>query len=196
MRNMNGKIVLFGFVVFLLCFILNASYIVHLVYENGEVRQENVYQADDVPVPDATSGEYEVQIGNYEGNFSFPLWTFHDPRDVFDEEGQVQVRTPQYTQMVKKKEFAEEFIVVPEAGAGSNLVVRNETNILLDELLKQPEVINVVSPPVECFTNEECEPGVCMDGKCMGGEFDCCLLPLLGIAFFAGYILFVKKKDK
>lgn len=130
------------------CFLANAGYLIQLKYENGVVTQQEVYEIESEP--DASTGGYEVSVGGYSTNISFPIVTMNDPKGLFADNGTQVVRPP--SESIITEEEAETFIVFPEVPDGSELVVRNATHTLLSEPLKQPKEIkddldSVPNPP-------------------------------------------------
>ena len=137
---------------------VSANYLVHLTYDNGKVTQGEVYYIDSA-LYEADEGPMNVTVGSYESSLSFPLLMMHDYADPADARPQMEMLTK-----------AEAYIIVPEAPAGTNIVVSNATDILLNEPIKKavemepktaaknqtnqtvtPPVTPPGNPPAACF---------------------------------------------
>lgn len=134
-ENMNLK---FFAVLLSISLLASASYLIQLKYEQGVVTQEEVYDVDSTP--DTGAGGYEISVGSYNTNFSFPLILVSDSPGFFDANG-TQVLKPDADQVVKEETSGEAFIVVPEVPDGTILSISNGTHTLLNEPLKQAKQI-------------------------------------------------------
>jgi hypothetical protein len=129
--------------------IVSANYLVHLTYDNGKVTQDAVYYIDSATY-ESDEGEMNVTVGDYESALSFPLMVMHDYTNISESD------TRQQVEFVTK---AEAYVVVPEVPAGTNIVVSNGTDTLLNEPIKkavdlEPKIITTPTNKTTTSTNK------------------------------------------
>ncbi|MEK6959269.1 MAG: hypothetical protein AABW59_04465 [archaeon] len=121
---MNKKII-FTLALMLIFFgiFANASYILQLRYENGQVIQEAVYPSNADATPSADDA-LELTLGNYSTTIGFPMLEAVD--------------SPSGAAGVHEKSSPRIFVIVDEVPTGTTLAIQDVTgNVLLSEPLKQ-----------------------------------------------------------
>jgi hypothetical protein len=175
---------------FLLSLAANASYLVHLKYENGVVTQEEVFDVNMSP-DTGGPGAFQASLNGYSSNFSFPSLTMYD----YASSDSFNASELPGEQIVRINTASDAFVVLPQAPSGSQLQVSNSSATLLNEPIQTPTPFE---PPVAtCSSDADCPSGsACLAGTCVPAQqpSTCCPAFILPALVALGLLAFERKR--